>query len=189
MLGGAKSSNQSDSGTTNRVLAEILRFLNDNNEVFVIMTSNDVSQLPPEFTRAGRLDAQWYFGLPTLDERKEIFNIHLKKTGREVSDPLVTAAAKAAENYTGAEIKEAVKVAMRKAYTRFKMDGNKELTEQDLVSAIEEVIPLYKSSQEKILALEVYARGRARNTNYATGPQATNEEDSRLLDDILQLGG
>ena len=43
------------------------------------MTSNDVSQLPPELTRAGRLDATWYFSLPTLSERKEIFKIHLKK--------------------------------------------------------------------------------------------------------------
>jgi SpoVK/Ycf46/Vps4 family AAA+-type ATPase len=189
MLGGIKSSNSSDSGTTARVFAECLNFLNSDNGVFVIMTSNDVSQLPPEFTRSGRLDAQWYFSLPTMDERKEIFKIHFGKTGRTVEDTLVDSAARAAENYTGAEIKEVVKVAMRKAYSRFKQDGNRDLTEVDVTSAVGDVIPLYKSSQEKILALEAYARGRARNTNYTEKNSLDSNVDDAQLLGILQLGG
>lgn len=59
-LGGIKSSNASDSGVVARAFGKVLEFLNDNdNGVYVIMTSNDVSQLPPELTRAGRLDAIW----------------------------------------------------------------------------------------------------------------------------------
>ena len=78
VLGGVNSSNNSDSGITSRVFQEILKFMNDNDSgVYVIMTSNDVSQLPPEFTRAGRLDATWYFGLPKEEERREIFKFIL----------------------------------------------------------------------------------------------------------------
>lgn len=183
-----RSSNSSDSGTTARVFAECLNFLNSDSGVFVIMTSNDVSQLPPEFTRSGRLDAQWYFSLPLLEERKEIFKIHLGKTGRTVEDSIIDAAAKAADNYTGAEIKEIVKVSMRKAYSRFKEDGNRELTEADIVSAVGEIIPLFKSSQEKILALEAYANGRARSTNYLSVGNIGNVQEDQLYNDILQLG-
>ena len=78
-----KSSNSSDSGAIARAFGLVLEFLNDNdNGVFVVMTSNDVSQLPPELTRAGRLDATWYFSLPTLEERKQIFRIHLNNIKR-----------------------------------------------------------------------------------------------------------
>ena len=190
VLGGAQVSNQTDSGITNRVLARLLELLNDDDSgVVVIMTSNDVSQLPPEFTRSGRLDAQWYFGLPTVDERKDIFRIHFGKVNRTVSPEVIDAAAKAANNYTGAEIKEVVKVAMRKAYVRFREDGNRELTAEDVISAVKDVIPLYASSQERIHALEMYARGRARNTNYVDNSDLNDSDDSQLVADILELGG
>lgn len=189
VLGGAQSSNQTDSGITNRVLARLLELLNDDDSgVFVIMTSNDTSQLPPELTRNGRLDAQWYFGLPTAEERKDIFRIHFGKVNRTVSQEVIDAAAKAANNYTGAEIKEVVKVAMRKAFVRFREDGNRELTSEDIVSAVKDVIPLYISSQERINALEVYARGRARNTNYVDNSNFNASDDSQLVADILSLG-
>ncbi len=181
MLGGIKSSNSSDSGTTARVFGKCLEFLNDNNNVFVVMTSNDVAQLPPEFTRSGRLDAMWYFSLPTFEERKEIFRIHLNKTGKKISDMLIEFSAKSSENFTGAEIQETVKIAMRKAYQRFKEDKNNCLTEDDINLASKEIIPLYKSSQEKILALESWAHGRARSTN----DMNENEIDQSMEDDLL----
>jgi len=187
MLGGIKSSNSSDAGTTSRVFGKALEFLNDNNDVFVVMTSNDVSQLPPEFTRAGRLDAMWYFSLPTKEEREEIFRIHLGKTGKEVDDSLIQAAADASENFTGAEIAETVKIAMRKAYKRFKEDGVNALLPVDVEAAAGEIIPLYQSSKEKILALEAWAQGRARNTNHLQTSGVEEAHDDELLGDILNL--
>ena len=69
------------------------------------MTSNDVSQLPPELTRSGRLDAIWYFSIPTQEEREAIFKIHLDKTGKTYDSSIIENLANHAENYTGAEIK------------------------------------------------------------------------------------
>ena len=75
-LGGVNSSNQTDSGTLSRVMAQLLNFLQeDNTGIITIMTSNDVSQLPPELTRSGRIDAQWMFDLPNEFERSEIIDI------------------------------------------------------------------------------------------------------------------
>lgn len=58
-LSGIQSQGKSDGGTLARTFGSILQFLNKDNQVFTVMTSNDVSQLPPELTRAGRLDAIW----------------------------------------------------------------------------------------------------------------------------------
>lgn len=183
-LGGVSSSSNTDGGTLSRVFSSILQFLNDNNSgVFVVMTSNDVSQLPPELTRSGRLDAHWYFTLPTEEERREIFAIHLSKVGRSVSDEILNKAIEESENYTGAEIEEIVKVTMRKAFARFRKDGNRDITEEDFMSATKEVIPLYNSSKEKIMWLDDWAKGRARKTNYE---KVTTEFKSSTDDDLLK---
>lgn len=187
MMGGVSSSNSSDSGTLARVFGKTLEFLNDDHDVFVIMTSNDVSQLPPELTRSGRLDAMWYFSIPTEEERKEIFRIHLGKTGKKVSDETISAAISASKNFTGAEIAETVKASVRKAYSRFKTDGVNEILEEDLISAANETIPLFQSSREKITYLENWSNGRARRANEAEKEEAISYSDKRLLGDILNL--
>ena len=64
-LGGIQSSNKSDGGTTARAFEQLLQFLQKDNDVFVIMTSNDITQLPSELYRSERLEAVWYFSLPT----------------------------------------------------------------------------------------------------------------------------
>ena len=165
-LGGVNSSNNSDGGATARVFMEILKFLNDNDSgVYVIMTSNDVSQLPPELTRSGRLDAQWYFGFPEEQERKEIFKIHFGKYNKNVEEEVLDEAVNSTYNFTGAEIKEVVKNTMIKAFIRSKQDQNSEITIDDIYLAIQEVIPIYKSSKEVIMALQSFCKGRVRNVN------------------------
>ena len=163
-LSGMQSSARTDGGTMARVIGSVLQFLSSSasNDVFTVMTSNDISQMPPELTRSGRLDTVWYFGLPTEEERKEIWKIHFGKTPISISDELLDYAAANSQNLTGAEIKEAVKVSMRKAYKRFMADGNRTITEQDIELAIKEIVPVYNASKERIVALEKYAETRAR---------------------------
>jgi ATP-dependent 26S proteasome regulatory subunit len=194
MLGSAGaggSSNQSDGGVTNRILQSILKFMNDNDSgVYVTMTSNDVSQLPPEFTRAGRLDATWYFGLPSEDERKEIFKIHFAKKNKEVSDIVLNEAVRASQGYTGAEIQQVVKNSILKAFIRSSEDGNMNITAEDIVSAVAEVIPVSQSSREKIAALENYCRTRARMASGIPGESEDNNSQTRedVPDFLLDLG-
>lgn len=185
-LAGTKSSNASDAGTTSRVFSTVLKFLQENNGVFVVMTSNDVSQLPPELTRSGRLDAMWYFSLPDHEERKSIFQIHLSKTGKEISEDLIEAAALNTDHYTGAEIKDVVKQAMWKAYARFRVDGVNALLEEDIIAAARSVVPIYQSSREKIMYLEQWVHGRARYTNGRFDDNGYNtSRDDQLVEDVL----
>lgn len=165
-LGGINSSNNTDGGVTARVFMEILKFLNDNDYgVYIIMTSNDISQLPPELTRQGRLDAKWFFDFPKENERKEIFKIHFSKYNKEINSDLLDLAVSKTNNFTGAEIQEIVKNTIRKSFIRFKKDNNDELKEEDITSAINEIIPISKTSKESILALKSYCSNRFRSVN------------------------
>lgn len=158
-----QSSNASDSGTLARVFGSVLEMLNDNtNGIFCIMTSNNVKELPPELTRAGRLDAIFYFSAPNLEERKEIFKVHMNKKDLNVSEETVKGIAIETQGYTGAEIEQIVKNSMKKAFLRCTKEGKKfEVTKADLIAAKNDVIPITVSSQEKIKDLEEWVKGRA----------------------------
>ena len=179
---------QSDGGVTNRILQSILKFMNDNDSgVYVVMTSNDVSQLPPEFTRAGRLDATWYFGLPSAEERKAIFEVHFGHKNKTVGDVILRRAVEATKGFTGAEIQQTVKNAMVKAYQRYKEDGNANITIDDVVLAAADVIPVSRSSREKIAALENYCRTRARFASEVVATAPVEKEESNEPDFLLDL--
>lgn len=183
LSGGGSGSGISDGGAMRRVFGQLIEFMasEDSKDVFTIMTSNDASQMPPELTRSGRLDTIWFFGLPTLEERKEIFKIHFGKMPIQPSEELLDFSAINSENFTGAEIKEAVKVAMRRAYKRYKTDGVKDITIEDIEGALLEIIKVYDSSREKIRGLEEYSRNRARFSNSQTTQINSIDEDDDLF--------
>jgi SpoVK/Ycf46/Vps4 family AAA+-type ATPase len=62
---GSQSSGASDGGTTARVFGTFLTWLSEKKApVFVVATANDISQLPPELLRKGRLDEIFFVDLP-----------------------------------------------------------------------------------------------------------------------------
>jgi len=75
-------SSESDAGLSRRIFGRLLGWLQDRRApVFVIATSNAISQLPPELT-PGSVRRDLLHRPATRDERKQIFTIHLKKRGR-----------------------------------------------------------------------------------------------------------
>jgi SpoVK/Ycf46/Vps4 family AAA+-type ATPase len=147
------------------------------------MTSNNVKDLPPELTRAGRLDCIWYFNLPNQEERAEIFKLHLEKRGHKISETVIKQIAKDTNKYTGAEIEQIVISAIRKAYVRMKKNNNKkyEISIEDLKAAQESVIPVAISSRETINELEDWVKGRALYSNKENKKKTVSVDD---LDDI-----
>lgn len=179
-----KSSNASDSGTLARVFGKVLNLLADNDKgIFTVMTSNNVKDLPPELTRAGRLDAIFYFGYGDVEERYEIFKLHFEKRGQKVSDKVLKQIAKETNKYTGAEIEQIVISAIKKAYVRMKKNKNKtyKITEEDLKAAKTDVIPISISSKEAIAELEDWAKNRA---IYANKSDKTTKIEDVDLDEI-----
>ena len=168
-FGGFQSSAQSDAGTLSRTMGQLLAFLaKDDTNVITIMTSNDVNSLPPELTRTGRLDAQWLFDLPDKDERKEIIEIYLKRFELCCSDEDKKLMVSESENFTGAEIRGAIKEMLISCFCRQKKAGaepTRKLTREDILEGFKSVITVYKSSKEKIEAFRAFAKDRYLNAS------------------------
>jgi len=158
---GSQGSGNSDGGTTARVFGTFLTWLSEKTApVFVVATANDISQLPPELMRKGRLDEIFFVDLPSRDERLEIFRIHLSKRGRASANFDLPNLADASGNFSGAEIEEAINSALYDAFY-----AKTELTTAHIVAAIGETVPLAKTMEEHISRLRAWADGRARSAN------------------------
>lgn len=157
-LGGIKSSNNSDGGTMARVFGVVLEHMNNNKEQFYILTSNNVADLPPELSRSGRLDNKWFFWYPSKSERKNIFSIHFKKHGKDISDELLNFAAEIANNYTGAEIENSVNNIIKHAFLDMVDNGGDgQITEKYIKEGISEVTPVYQTSKAEVSNMRMYA--------------------------------
>src|SRR5262249_7080080 len=76
-LSGVASSGHTDCGVLARMFGTILSWMSDHeSDVFVVCTSNDISKLPPEFTRAERFDGTFYLDLPSRQEKDVIWDIY-----------------------------------------------------------------------------------------------------------------
>lgn len=98
-----------DSGTTDRVHGEFLTGLQElPEESFLLCAANELHSLKPEMLRADRFDKIFFVGLPSHEERKHIFRIHLSqiKTDHEYD---YDALAQITQFMTGAEIVSLVK--------------------------------------------------------------------------------
>ena len=144
--------------TASRVLGAFLTWLSEKRSpVFVVATANDVTGLPPELLRRGRFDDLFFVDMPTADERAEILAIHLAKHGRAPVQFNLEALSLAAERLTGAELEQCVTAALYAAFS-----DDREVTEADVLLAIEETVPIYDTYEERIKELRDWARGRAR---------------------------
>src|SRR5882762_8851795 len=165
---GSQGSGASDGGTTARVLSTFLTWLSEKTApVFVVATANDISQLPPELMRKGRLDEMFFVDLPLAEERHEIFRIHLIKRGRQPDQFDLPALADASSNFSGAEIEEAINSALYDAFY-----GHGELTTPHILAALAQTVPLAKTMDEQINRLRSWAEGRARNASVPRDAQA-----------------
>lgn len=166
--GVAGSSNGNlDSGVGARVFGSMLTWMQEKTApVFVFATANDVSALPPELLRKGRFDEIFSVTLPTEEERKEIFGIHIKKRGRgHLLERLnIEDLAAASQGYSGAEIEGCIDEAMFAAFEGRQRSGSQtaDLSHMDLRDAIDSTIPLSRTMLAKIQALEEWCKTRTR---------------------------
>ena len=160
---GSQASGATDGGTTARVFGTFLTWLSEKTApVFVVATANDISHLPPELLRKGRLDEIFFVDLPDAPERAEIFRIHLRKRGRDCATFDLNRLAELSTDFSGAEIEEAINSALYDAFY-----GKEELTTGHVLKALGETVPLARTMDEQISQLRRWAEGRARNASVA----------------------
>ncbi len=157
-LSGVQSSTFSDAGTSARVFSTFLTWLQEKtSSVFVIATANNIQLLPPELLRKGRFDEIFFVDLPSDNDRKDIFNIHIKKRKRDPAKFDLGILSKESSGFSGAEIEQAVISALYDAFLE-----NRDITNADIVTNIKQSIPLSVTMKENIDQIREWARFRAR---------------------------
>ncbi|MCQ2754940.1 MAG: AAA family ATPase, partial [bacterium] len=154
-----------DSGVSSRIFGQFLTWMQEKEApVFVIATANNIHNLPPELLRKGRFDEIFFVDLPTVEERKEIFYLHLSKRlkDKEVASQIgdvknaCIELAKLSEGFIGSEIEQVVISALCDAFFE-----NRPLQFEDLAKNIRNTVPLSLTQKEQIVALRSWANVRA----------------------------
>jgi SpoVK/Ycf46/Vps4 family AAA+-type ATPase len=148
-LSGVAGSGQTDSGVSARLFGSLLTWMNDHtSDVYLVATCNDISKLPPEFSRAERFDAVVFLDLPGREEKDAIWQLYLQKydLDREQSLPKD-------DNWTGAEVKACCRLAA--------------LLDLPLTQAAQNVVPVAVTAAETVDQLRSWASGRCLSASQA----------------------
>lgn len=117
---------QGDGGTTSRVHGEFLTGIQElPSNVLLMAAANQIGHISPEMLRADRFDKIMFVGLPSLEERIGIFNIHL---GKDASRFNLETLAEMSDTFTGAEIKAVI----REARFKISVKDKRKIEQADL---------------------------------------------------------
>jgi hypothetical protein len=149
-----------DAGTASRVFGTFITWMAEKTSpVFVVATANNILTLPPEMLRRGRFDEIFFVGLPSQGDRQAIFEVHLSRLRPHTLKTFDTARlAYETPDFSGAEIEQAIVEAMHLGFSQ-----NRDFTTDDILTAASEMVPLARTAQEQIEALQAWAAaGKAR---------------------------
>lgn len=187
---GTRGTGELDAGTTQRVFGTFLTWLSEKKSpVFVVATANAVGTLPAEFTRKGRFDAIFFLDLPTLEERRRIFEIHIhdqqalnasaqcalacctngrRRAGYDAGTFDLDALANASEGYSGADIEAIVITAYDAAY----IADQRDMTTDDVLRVIGITPPSAANEARQLQELREWAKRYAVKASASKEPQA-----------------
>lgn len=131
-----------DSGVASRLFATLLTWLSDRtSDVYFVCTCNDISKLPPEFSRAERFDGVFFLDLPGRDDRRTVWDLYRSRYDVPGDQP-----APGDAEWTGAEIRACCRLSA--------------LLEISLAEAAELVVPVARTAAESLSRLRSWADGR-----------------------------
>lgn len=155
------SGGSEDGGVSQRVLGTFLSWMQERaGDVFIVATANDVSRLPAEFLRKGRFDEIFFVDLPNAVARRAIFEIHLRKRGKDPTTLPLGELVQATEQFSGAEIEQVIVAALYSVFAE-----NKGLDGAALLAEIRATRPLAHTMAERVTALREWARERTVGAN------------------------
>lgn len=153
-VSGMKSSNKTDGGETARTISYLLNWMQDNQDVLVFATANDVRELESEQFRIGRFSYIHFVDLPETEDRKEIFRVHLTKRALDAEHFDLEKLVEKSKDFSGAEIEGAVKDGVLEAF----IDGDRQAETRDIIKAAENITPTAQMMSEKIEEIRKWAR-------------------------------
>ncbi|MCK4942477.1 MAG: AAA family ATPase [Candidatus Aminicenantes bacterium] len=146
---------------SSRILGYFLTWMQEHtSEIFIAATANRIDMLPAEILRRGRFDQIFFIDLPTRKEREEIFTIHLKDKGNDVSLFNIPQLAQITKGWSGSEIEQVIISGMYEAFNQ-----NRKLNEDDLFVIFGNSVPLSTTMEEQIKKIRSWAHKRAVNAS------------------------
>lgn len=150
------ATSDSDDGTSRRVLGTLLTWMAERQaNVFIVATANNVSQLPPELMRKGRMDEIFFVDLPNQSVREKIFAIHLAKRNFDAVNFSLLQLAGQAEGFSGAEIEQSIVAALYSASAQ-----RQPLSTEHIAQQLDNTYPLSVVMAEQIDSLRAWAADR-----------------------------
>jgi len=138
-----------DSGVSSRMFGQLLTWLSDHTaDIFTLCTCNNISKLPPEFSRAERFDGIFFFDMLTAEERVAVWEIYLKMfthAGYNL-DALIAAS----DGWTGAEIRACCRLAA--------------LLGRPVAAQMGGIVPVAVLADNTLSELRIWASGRCLST-------------------------
>ncbi|HVV01495.1 MAG TPA: AAA family ATPase, partial [Verrucomicrobiae bacterium] len=145
-----------DDGLSRRVLGTLLTWMSERRSpVFVVATANEITRLPPEMVRKGRFDEIFFVDLPSAENRKQIFEIHLTKRGLNPAEFNLAQLSADTEGFSGAEIEQAIVSAMYAAHAE-----GRAVEQSDLQAEVRQTRPLSVVMAEEVQATREWAANR-----------------------------
>ena len=149
---------------TTRLFGYFLTWLQEKNSpVFVVATANDITKLPPELMRKGRFDEIFYIGLPKAEERRKIFEIHIKKRRLDDYNSIeLEDLVKKTDGFSGADIEGVVKDGVEAAFA----EDRDRLETGDIEKAIRETNSLMELMGDSLKTLtQEYEKRKYKNAS------------------------
>lgn len=153
-VSGMKSSNKTDGGETARTISYLLNWMQDNRDVLVFATANDVRELESEQFRIGRFSYIHFVDLPESEDRAEIFKVHLRKRQLDPNRFDIDQLVEKSKEFSGSEIEETVKDGVLEAF----IDGDRLAETPDILKAAAKLTPTAQMMSEKIEEIRKWAR-------------------------------
>ena len=154
-----------DSGTTSRIFGTFLSWMQEKTKpVFVVATANNIDSLPSEMMRKGRFDEIFFIDLPTFNERKQIFKVHLEsrltypevRGDFEINDETLKHLSNITEGFGGSELEQIVVMGLYDAFSE-----DRSITLNDFENAVKNTVPLSVTQAEQIISIRNWANVRA----------------------------
>lgn len=184
---GLISSNNSVVDNVVNTLLSYIDGVNQLNNILFICMTNRIDLIDPAMLRPGRIELQIEVSLPDLQGRMEILHIHtsnIVKNGYLANDVQFDKLAQLTEYFTGAEIECLVKNASSRAILRnigknLTVQNKPIITQNDFMSALNEVKPVFGGVSSQILQLA--------SSKYILWNKALNDDYNNIISAGKQL--
>lgn len=175
-----------DSGVSRRVFAMFNAFLSDESHQGKIVfgaATNRPDLIDPSTIRAGRFDLKIPFPLPDEAAREAILGVTIKTLGLKTRGVDLAGLAKQTAGYSGADLKEVVRIAQRRAV----FTDRTVLTHEDLAFAVQDYLSPNAARADEIRLMELLAIANTTSRSMLTAEQLEWIESGELYPEIERI--